>query len=212
MVKALRKNLSPHPAGKYRKSTKHSTRRRHQANKGKTGLEAERVRALGALCSLGSQKKLVAEKRREPHFLSNEEREKWIEDFVERETAVARKRDQDAKTAMMQEQEHMENVEKGRSTTTKTEITFEEMLNAISDSLSDLASSDDEADGEDEDVEEEDTGHDKLSEDDERRWVMGTISNTVQHRMESFRQKQLRLDELTQLGWGTWQTTSVREI
>jgi hypothetical protein len=31
---------------------------------------------------------------------------------------------------------------------------------------------------------------------------MGTISKTVQHRMESFRQKQLRLDELTQPGWG----------
>jgi hypothetical protein len=31
---------------------------------------------------------------------------------------------------------------------------------------------------------------------------MGTISKTVQHRKESFRQKQLRLDELTQPGWG----------
>jgi hypothetical protein len=33
----------------------------------------------------------VAEKRREMHFLSNEEKEKWIEDYVERETAGARK-------------------------------------------------------------------------------------------------------------------------
>ena len=31
---------------------------------------------------------------------------------------------------------------------------------------------------------------------------MGTISKTVQHYMESFRQKQMRLDELTQPGWG----------
>jgi len=75
-------------------------------------------------------------------------------------------------------------------------------LNAIGDSLSDLASSDDEQDGEDEDDDEEDTGHGKLSEDDEPGWVMGTISKMVQHRMESFRQKQLRLDELTQPGWG----------
>jgi hypothetical protein len=202
MVNAPKKNLSPLPAGKYGKSTKHSTRRRHQANKGKSGLEAERVRVLGALRSLRSKKKLAVEKRRETHFLSNEEREKWIEDYVERETAVARKRVQDAKTAMMQEQEHMENVEKGRSTTTKPEITFEEMLNAIGDSLSDLASSDDEEDGEDEDDDEEDTGHGKLSEDDEPGWVMGTISKTVQHRMESFAQKQLRLDELKQPGWG----------
>jgi hypothetical protein len=103
---------------------------------------------------------------------------------------------------MMQGQEHMANVEKGRSTATKCEITFEQMLNAIGDSLSYLASSEDEEHGEDEDNDEEDTGHGKLSEDDEPGWVMGTISKTVQHRMESFRQKQMRLDELTQPGWG----------
>ena len=119
MVNAPKKNLWPLLAGKYRKSTKHSTRRCHQANKGKSGLEAERVRALGALRSLRSKKKLVAEKRRETHFLSNEERKKSIEDYVERDTAVATKRIQGAETAMMQEQEHMENVEKGRSTSTK---------------------------------------------------------------------------------------------
>jgi hypothetical protein len=62
MVNALKKNLSPLLAGKYGKSTKHSTRRRHQANKVKSGLEAERVRALEALRSLGCKKKLAAEK------------------------------------------------------------------------------------------------------------------------------------------------------
>jgi len=31
---------------------------------------------------------------------------------------------------------------------------------------------------------------------------MGTITKTVQRRMESCRQKQMRLDELTQPGWG----------
>jgi hypothetical protein len=121
---------------------------------------------------------------------------------VERETAVVRKQVQYTQTAMMQEQEHMVNVEKGRSTTTKPEITFEEMLNAIGDSLSDHASSEDEEDGEHEDDDEEDPGHSKLSDDDEPGWVMGTISKTVQQCMESFRQKQLRLDELTQPGWG----------
>jgi len=75
------------------------------------------------------------------------------------------------------------------------------MLNAIGDSLSDLASSKDEEDREDEDDDEEDTWHGKLSEDDEPGWVMGTISKMVQHRMESFRQKQMRVDELTQPGW-----------
>ena len=42
----------------------------------------------------------------------------------------------------------------------------------------------------------------KLSEDDESGWVMGTISNMVQYRMERFRQNQMKLDELTQPGWG----------
>jgi hypothetical protein len=202
MANAPKKNLSPLPAGKYGKLMKHSTLLHHHANTGKSGLEAERVRVLGALRSLRSKKKLAVEKQRETHILSKEEREKWIENYVERETAVASKRVQDAETAMMQEQEHMENVEMRRSTTTKPEITFEQMLNAVGDSLSDLASSEDEQDGEDEDDDEENTGHGKLSEDDEPGWVMGTISKTVLHCMESFRQRQLRLDELTQPGWG----------
>jgi hypothetical protein len=58
----------------------------------KSGLVADMVRALGGLHSMRSKKKLAAEKRQETHFLSNEQKEKWIEDFVERETAVARKR------------------------------------------------------------------------------------------------------------------------
>jgi len=83
MVNAPKKNFSPLPAGKYGKWTKQSTHQHHQANEGKSSLVAERVRALGALRSLRSKKKLVAEKRQEMHFLSNEEKEKWIEDFVE---------------------------------------------------------------------------------------------------------------------------------
>jgi len=77
-----------------------------------SGLEAERVRVLGALRSLPFKKKLSEEKWRETHILSNEEKEKWIEDYEDRETAVARKRVQDAETAIMQGQEHMRNVEK----------------------------------------------------------------------------------------------------
>jgi hypothetical protein len=95
----------------------------------------------------------------------------------------------------------MGDVEKGRSTTTKPEITCEEMLIAISDSLSDLANSEDDEDGEDEDDDEEDTGHGKLSKDDEPGWLMGTICKTVQHHMESIGQKQMRYEELTQAEW-----------
>jgi len=122
MVNAPKQSFSPLPAGKYGKSAKHSTRRHHQADEGKSGLVAERVRALGALRSLRSKKKLAAEKRQETHFLSNEEKEKWIEDFVERETAVARKRVQDAETALMQD---MTTAEHECATTGKPETTFE---------------------------------------------------------------------------------------
>jgi len=202
MVDAPKKDLSPLLAGKYGKSMMKSTQWCHQVNKGKSGLEAERGRALGALHSLWSKKKLSAEKTRETDDTSNEEKEKSIEDYVDRETTVARMQVQDAETAIMHKQGHMRNVEKARSTTTKPETIFEEMLNAIGDSLSDLASSKDEEDGEDEDDDEDDTEHGNLREDDEPGWVVGTISKTVQHSLESFRQNQMRLDELTQPGWG----------
>jgi len=68
MVNARRKNFSPPPAGKYRKSTEKSTPQCHHANKGKSGFEAERVRVFGALRSLWSIKKLAAETRLETHF------------------------------------------------------------------------------------------------------------------------------------------------
>jgi len=201
MVNAPKMNLSPLPAGKYGKSTKQSTLRRHQVNEGKSGLEGERVRALGALRSLRSKKKLAAEKKQETHFLSNEEKEQWIEDYVERETAVARKRVEDAETAIKQRQEDMNNVETAGLTTRQPEKTFEEMLNSIGDSLSDLASSADEEDVEDE-VHDDHTEQGKLSEDDDPGWVMGSVSKSVQRRIERFWQKQMKLDELTQLGWG----------
>jgi hypothetical protein len=91
MVNASKTNFSPLPVGKYGKSTQRSTRRHHQEDEGKSGVVAERVRALGVLRNLRSKMKLAAEKRQETHHLSNEENVKWIEDFVERVTAVARK-------------------------------------------------------------------------------------------------------------------------
>ena len=41
------------------------------------------VRGLGALRSVQSKKKLSAEKRRETHFLSKEDKEQWIKDYVD---------------------------------------------------------------------------------------------------------------------------------
>ena len=87
----------------------------------------------------------------------------------------------------------MTTAENAGATTTKPEMTFGEMMNIIGEGLSDLASSDDEQDEENYKDGEEDPEHGKLSDDDEPGWVMGTISKTVQHHMESFRQKQMSL-------------------
>jgi len=142
---------------------------------------------------------LAAEKRRETHFSSNEEKEKWIEDYVERETAGARKRGEDAETAVQQEQDEMMHGEIAGLTSREPEKTFKEMLVAIGDSLSALAISDDGEHGEDDEDQEAEQG--KLSGDDKLGGVMRTITKTVQQRMESFWQQQMKLDELTQPGW-----------
>jgi len=181
-----------------------STQQRHQANEGKSGLEAERVRALGALRSLRSKMKLPAEKRREQNLLSNQDKEKWIEDYFESVTTAARKRVEDAEAAVQQAQEDTRKAENvgltnGEPEKTFPEKTFQEMMVAIGDSLSDLASSDNGEDGEDEDYKQTEQG--QLSEDDEPGRVMGTITKTMQQRPERFRQKQMTLNELTQLGW-----------
>jgi hypothetical protein len=140
---------------------------------------------------------LAVEKRRETHFLSIEGKEIWIEDYVERETAGARKRVDDAEAAVQQEQDDMAHAEIVELTSREPEKTVEEMMAAIGDSLSDLASSDDGEDGEHED---EETDQGELSEDDKPGWVLGKIPKTVQQRMESFWQKQMKLDEMTQPG------------
>jgi hypothetical protein len=148
---------------------------------------------------LRSKKKLVAGKQRETHFLTNEEKGKWIEDYVERETTVARKRVEDAEAAVQQEQDDMMHTEIAGLRSRVPEMTFPQMLVAIRDSLSDQASSDDGEDGEDEI--DEDTELGKLSEDDEHSCMIGTVTDTVQQRIERIQQKPMKLDELTQPRW-----------
>jgi len=55
--------------------------------------------------------KLAVEKPRETHFLSNEEKVQCIEDYVERDTAGASKRVEDAEAAVEQEQDDMTDAE-----------------------------------------------------------------------------------------------------
>jgi len=99
----------------------------------------------------------------------------------------------------MQEQEDTEPAENARLKTREREKMFYEVMVAIAKSLNGIAISDD---GENrDDADDEVTEQGQLSNNDEPGWVMGTITNTVQQRMERFRQKEMKLDELTQPGW-----------
>jgi len=60
-------------------------------NEGKRSEEADRVEALGAMCSLHSKQKLAVQTRLEMQILTNEDKEQWIENHVVRDTAVVRK-------------------------------------------------------------------------------------------------------------------------
>jgi len=103
MVYAPKKNLVPLLAGKYGKLNNRSTQWHQQTNEGKTGLEAVRIRALKALRSVRCKTNLAAITRKAKHFSSNEEKEKWREDYVDWETAVARQQVEDTETAIQQQ-------------------------------------------------------------------------------------------------------------
>ena len=133
------------------------------------------------------------------YFLMYKEHVKWIANGVQKDTAGARKLVENAEAAIRHQQEDTEAAEYVGLTTTETIRMFHEMIVAIGDSLSDIASSNDGVDGEDEDDEE--TEQSQLSEDDEPSWVMGTITKTVQQRNERFQQKLMNLDELTEPEW-----------
>jgi hypothetical protein len=161
-------------------------------NDGKSGLEAETVRALGALHSMRSKTQLAAEKQREMHFLRNTVKEKWFEHYVEGETAWARKQLQGVEAADQQERPDVKHAEIMGLTNGGTEKTFKEIIVDIGDSLSDLASPNDGEDGEYQDDEETEQG--KLSRDDKPRWVIGAITRMVLRRMEMFHQKKTERD------------------
>jgi hypothetical protein len=133
------------------------------------------------------------------HFLYNELKENWIEDYVEGETARARKRVEYAEAVDQQELDDMMYAEILGLRFREPETMFEEMLVAIGDNLSALACPEDVENGEDEDDEETEKG--KLREDDKPGWVMGTITKMVQLHMERFWQMQVKLDELTRPQW-----------
>jgi hypothetical protein len=84
-------------------------------------------------------------------------------------------------------------------TTRDSEMTFDKMMNAIGQSPSHLARSNDREDGENQD--DEQTEQVPLTENDKPGSVMCPITNMVQQRLERFQQKQVMLDKLTPWGW-----------
>jgi len=111
-----------------------STQRRRQANEGKRRLGGSENPSLGH-CAASDSKEAAVEKRRQMHFLSNEVEDKWIEDYVEIETAGARKRVENAEARFNKELDDMTQDEIAELMSREPEKTFEEMLVAIGDSL-----------------------------------------------------------------------------
>jgi hypothetical protein len=143
---------------------------------------------------------LAAGKRHQIHCLGNEEKEKWIEDYIQRETTGARQRVADAEEAIRQEQEDTKTDGDAGLTTREPKNRCSAMMVAIGDSLSDIPRSDD---GEDREAEnDEETQQGKVSKDDQLCWGMGGISQTAQQHLGSFRLQQINLEELTQPEWG----------
>jgi hypothetical protein len=194
-------NLSALPAGKHGKSKKRSTKQRHKSNEGKTGFEAERVRALGALRVLRARKrKAAAEMAENKREMSEEEKQKWIDDYVHSQTAKARERLTKAEEAVQEELA----TDIGGLASLKRKKIFDEMLKAIGESIDDVVASDDDDDDDDDDDEEgeEEEDDDALSdEEDEPGAAIGTLPKAIEARLQGFRMKRLKLDELTRPGW-----------
>jgi len=118
-----------------------------RANEGKSSLDGKAVRAFPALHSVWSKKRLVPKKQREKHYMSDEEKQQWIQHYVERETAGAWKWVEDAEAPITQEQDDTETAENAGLRTREPKRIFQDMMVTIEDNLSNLASSNDGEDG-----------------------------------------------------------------
>ena len=146
-----------------------------------------------ALHRILSTQKLAVEKRQEMHFLGIEEKEKWIKDYVGRETAGARKQVEDAEAVVHQAHEDIDYAKTAGLISREHKRMFEVMLVAIGQTLIVLSSVDHVKHGEDEDEEIEQGTH---SEDDEPGWVTETTTKTIPQCMSRFRYKLIKLHEL----------------
>jgi hypothetical protein len=125
MAPTSTKNFSGLPAAKFGKSDKRSTMKHHRANQGKSGDDAKWVRPLGALCSLRFKKRYAADLWPEIQFFDQEEKNKWIEKFVEKKMAVIRQRVAEAEVAIERERERAEDMEMRRLAAGLTKMSFQ---------------------------------------------------------------------------------------
>jgi hypothetical protein len=130
---------------------------------------------------------LVAEKLQETHFICNQEKEKWIGDYVGKETGGARKRGGDSDVVVQQEEEDMKNGENAGLINRELVKTLQEIMVAIGDNVSNPGTYNVGHNGEVK--EDEQTEQGMLTKDDEPSWVIGRITNTVWQRMERSQQR-----------------------
>ena len=140
------------------------------------------------------------QKHRETNCLRHELIVNSNQDYIERGAAVVWMWVEDIETAIKQAQEDMRNSDNAELTTGAPQNTNQEMIVAIGDCLSNLSSSDNKNDQEDQ--EEIHTELGKLSDVDTPSWVISTIFKTVQQCMERCWQMPMILHELIHLGCG----------
>jgi hypothetical protein len=99
------------------------------------------------------------------HILSNKEKEKCMDNYVDREVSVARQHFEAAETAIVYVQEDMRKPQEARLTSRKPEIQYQEMSKVVGDNLSYHGCSDDEEDGDEKQDNKDNPLWGKLSED-----------------------------------------------
>jgi hypothetical protein len=100
-----------------------------------------------------------------------------MQQYIERDTAGATQRVEDAEAAIRKEQDNTEAAQNAGLTTRELENQFHKMIATIGDSRSDVSCSNNGNDADD--VENEETEQGQLSEDDDPGWVMDTITETL---------------------------------
>jgi hypothetical protein len=121
----------------------------------------------------------LPENGEETNLVGNEETEKSIADYVERDTSLERKHSQDAKTVVIQAPEDMNTAEIMGATTSNSEKMFTVIANSIGESLSNLAYCNNEHVSEKSQDDGSDPRLGKLSDDYDAGWVISAITRTV---------------------------------